>query len=72
MHLVSPLLAFRVTPSQEKIGLNISEHQAYTHSQLLLDEMEEHRKEGDFSNKVQEDPYTEVGQIAAQYNLVLE
>ena len=66
---VSPL---RATATQERLGLNISEHGATTDLIDLLGDMQNHRKRGDFSRSVAVEPHTEVGQIAAEYNRVLE
>ena len=63
---------FRISPEDEKIGLNIAKHNAYSRTQLLLDEMEGHKEKGDLSLRVHEDAYSEVGQIAAQYNTVID
>ena len=38
----------------------------------LLTDMDEHRRTGDFARPVRVEPHTEVGQIAAEYNRVLD
>ncbi len=64
-------LPFRVTAEQERIGLNIAEHQA-THGLLdLLVQMDRQAREGDFSQPVSAEPETEAAQIATFYNAVL-
>ena len=62
----------RVSAEEERIGLNISEHGASTELIDLLDRMQVHRLQGVYSEKVPVEPHTEVGQIAEQYNQVLE
>jgi ammonium transporter, Amt family len=62
----------RVDPPDEHRGLNIAEHDATTEMHELLFEMERHRVTGDFSQHVPVEPHTEVGQIAQQYNRVLD
>ncbi|WP_242469324.1 ammonium transporter [Rhabdochromatium marinum] len=61
----------RVTPEEERVGLNVAEHGASTELLDLLGEMEQQRRRGDFSQPVSCEPHTEVGQIARQYNHVL-
>lgn len=53
--------------SLERMRLNTK-----TELAQLLAEMHNHRVEGDFSNSVDFDLDTEIGQIAAEYNLVLD
>ena len=69
VNIVSPL---RVSEEDERKGLNIAEHRASTELFDLLTEMDHHRNEGDFDKRVHEEPHTEVGQIAAEYNRVLD
>ena len=61
-----------MTPEEEYLGLNVSEHGVTTEIIGLLTEMDEQRLSGDFSNPVTVEPYTEVGQIATEYNRVLD
>ena len=65
------LLRLRVSPEDERVGLNVAEHGASTEVHDLLVEMGEHRRRGRFDEPVVADAYTEAGQIAAEYNLVL-
>ena len=65
------LFRLRVTPEQERVGLNVAEHGVSTELIDLLDEMRSHRIGGDFSRRVTVEPHTEVGQIADEYNRVL-
>ena len=69
MNKVFPL---RVSEADEKIGLNIAEHGASTDLIELMTEMDTHRRQGDFETPVSVEPHTEVGQIATEYNRVLE
>ena len=69
---VNKIFRLRVTTSEEMEGLNIAEHGVTTEQIGLLTEMEMHRVSADFSKRVFVEPHTEVGQIAAQYNRVLD
>jgi len=68
LNRVSPL---RVTASDERAGLNYSEHGATTDLFDLLKEMGQHEEQGNFSRLVNVEPHTEVGEIALGYNRVL-
>ncbi|MGF1537636.1 MAG: ammonium transporter [Elainellaceae cyanobacterium] len=69
---VNRLLPLRVTPEQERIGLNIAEHNASTSTQDLIASMNAHSLKGDFTQPVVVEPGTEVASIADYYNRVLE
>ncbi|MEM9252411.1 MAG: ammonium transporter [Planctomycetota bacterium] len=69
LNLVNPL---RVTEDEEHAGLNVAEHGASTELIDLLNEMETQRVSGEFDTPVAIEPNTEVGQIATEYNRVLE
>lgn len=62
----------RVSEAKEKQGLNFAEHRATTELSDLFLEMEYQRRSGDLSKNVTVEPFTEVGQIAERYNLVLD
>ena len=62
----------RVTGEEERIGLNMAEHGASTAILDLLGQMEEQRHRNDFSRHILSEPHTEVGQIAEEYNRVLD
>ncbi|MCB1317790.1 MAG: SpoIIE family protein phosphatase, partial [Leptospiraceae bacterium] len=62
----------RVSAEAEKIGLNIAEHRATTATLDLYQEMDHQARTGDLSLRASVEPFTEVGQIAERYNLVLE
>ena len=62
----------RVSETNEQQGLNYAEHRATTELTDLFLEMEYQKRTGDLSKNVSIEPFTEVGQIAERYNLVLE
>jgi len=70
--LLNRFFALRVCPADERQGLNIAEHGASTDLVELVTEMEDQRRSADYSHPVTVEPHTEFGQIAAQYNRVLE
>jgi Amt family ammonium transporter len=69
--LLNRVIPLRVKEEQERVGLNISEHEASTDIHALLSEMNEHYRTGDISRSVYVDSRSEVGDIARQYNRVL-
>ena len=66
------LLPLRVSEHDEKVGLNMAEHGARTELFDLLQDMKSHQESGDFSQEVRIEPYTEIGQVAFQYNRVTQ
>jgi len=68
---INSIHPLRVSLEDEMMGLNVSEHGATTETLALFNEMSIHSSEGDFSKPVYVEPFTEVGQIAKQYNHVL-
>ncbi|NJO06440.1 MAG: GAF domain-containing protein, partial [Chloroflexaceae bacterium] len=70
--LVNRFMRLRVTPEEEQIGLNISEHQASTELIDLFQAMENQSRTRDLSLRVPVEPFTEVGQIAQRYNRVMD
>jgi len=70
--LIGRFYRLRVDAESEQAGLNVAEHGATTEILDLLMEMDSQRRQGDFSNPVRVEPHTEVGQIALQYNHVLQ
>jgi ammonium transporter len=72
LSLINRRFPFRIDPEGELAGLNIAEHGASTDIADLLTDMDEHRRSGDFDRPVRVEPHTEVGQIAAEYNRVLD
>jgi Amt family ammonium transporter len=72
LRIMDSMFKLRVTPSAERVGLNIAEHGASTSIYNLIQAMEKQRQQADFSTPVEVEPETEAGQIAGQYNMVLE
>jgi len=70
--IVNKINPLRVDALEEEIGLNISEHGASSALLELLQNMEVQQNSGNFAHSVPVEPHTEVGQIAKQYNRVLE
>ncbi len=70
--LIDSFLPFRVTPEEEDIGLNVSEHGAKSELFDLLYTMDSQAKTRDLSVRIPEEPFTEVGQIASRYNRLME
>ncbi len=69
---INRMIPLRVTEEEERMGLNMAEHGASTAQLDLLAEMETHRANGDLTRSVEVEPHTEVGQIATEYNRVLD
>jgi len=69
MRLFAPL---RVSETAEQQGLNLSEHGMSTEMIDLLNDMRIQSEDGDFSRSVHVEEHTEVGQIALEYNRVLD
>lgn len=72
LKVIDRFLPLRVTPEDEHIGLNVSEHGAKTDLVDLLTVMDQQSQTGDLSLRVPVEPFTEVGQIAGRYNQVME
>jgi ammonium transporter len=72
LSLINRRFPFRIDREGEIAGLNFAEHGASTELADLLTDMDAHRQSGDFTPPVRVEPHTEVGQIAAEYNRVLE
>lgn len=70
--LAGKLVQLRVSEEEEQSGLNIAEHRSLTELHDLLGQMETHQRTGDLSHPVQIESESEVGQVAAQYNRVLQ
>lgn len=71
MKVIDRWWPLRVEPEAERLGLNISEHGARTELIELLEAMEGDVQAGGFKGEVPVEPFTEVGQIASQYNRVI-
>lgn len=63
-------LPLRVSEDAEKMGLNLAEHGAKNELHQLLEHMRQHERQGDMHQRIDADPFTEVGEIAAGYNRV--
>jgi len=72
LFIVNKMISLRVSEADERTGLNIAEHDASTDIVELIGEMQIHRNNADFSTPVSEEPHTEVGLIAGEYNQVLD
>ncbi len=70
--VINSFVALRVSKEHEIQGLNVTEHDASTEILDLLYSMEKQKSSGDFSKKVHIEPHTEIGQIASEYNRVLD
>ncbi len=71
LRLVNRFIPLRVSQRDENIGMNVSEHHSATELLDLLVSMQAQQNERDFSHSVPEEPFTEVGVIAHQYNKVI-
>lgn len=71
LRLINYVIPLRVSARQEVLGMNITEHNATTELIELLSSMREQEVLGQFNQQVPEEPFTEVGQIAKQYNRVI-
>ena len=70
--VINLFFKLRVNKVQEDLGLNISEHNASTDTHELLKVLNEQQKTGDFSLRAPQDPFTEAGIIAGQYNNIMD
>ncbi len=71
-NVINRFFPMRVTVEDEQVGLNISEHGARTDMFDLFQVMDEQSRTGDLSLRVPVEPFTQVGQIAERYNVVME
>ncbi|TCS38193.1 ammonium transporter [Reinekea marinisedimentorum] len=72
LRLVNRWVPLRVSAHNEQQGMNVSEHRAASELLDLLTLMKHQQDEGDFSHQVPAQPFTEVGEIAGQYNRVIQ
>lgn len=70
--LLDFVIPLRIDAEGENVGLNVSEHGASTEIIDLLTEMARHSSEGDFTSRIVAQPFSEMGQIAAGYNRVVD
>jgi ammonium transporter, Amt family len=71
LKIIDRIHPLRVSADAERVGLNVAEHGASTEIIDLLSEMGRHRTQGEFTQVHQFDSFTEVGQIATEYNQVI-
>ena len=72
LHTIDIFLPLRVSSDAERIGLNFAEHGASSALLDVLGAMEGQAARGDFSKPVHVEPFTEAGEMARRYNLVLD
>ncbi|MDO6687007.1 MULTISPECIES: ammonium transporter [unclassified Agarivorans] len=72
LYVLNRFFPLRVNAEEERQGMNVSEHRASTELIDLLSSMHQQQHQGQFSEPVPVEPFTEVGQIATQYNQVIE
>lgn len=72
LHIINRLFPLRVSEPAEVMGLNVAEHNVSTEVYDLLSAMQTQQQNADFSARVPVEPFTEVGQIAQQYNRVID
>lgn len=71
LRLINRFYTVRVSLASERIGLNVSEHDASTELLNLFNVMDAQAQTGDLRLRVPVEPFTEVGQIAQRYNQVM-
>ena len=71
-YLLSRLVRLRVSPKEEEIGLNVSEHGAKTEVYDLFRVMDYQAQTRDLSARVPVTRFTEAGRIAQRYNQVMD
>ncbi|MEM6503242.1 MAG: ammonium transporter [Cyanobacteria bacterium P01_C01_bin.89] len=62
----------RISPEDEALGLNLSEHNAKTDAYNLFQVMDRQAETHDLSLRVPVEPFTEIGHIATRYNQVMD
>jgi len=72
LSVINRFVPLRVSAEAERIGLNVSEHNQSTEQLDILQSMEVQRLTGDYSRPIPVEPNSDIGDIARQYNLVLE
>lgn len=72
LSLVNRVFYLRVSPQEEELGLNISEHRAKTDTYDLFQVMDAQAHTQNLSLRVPVEPFTEVGHIATRYNQVMD
>jgi Amt family ammonium transporter len=72
MHLLKGFIRFRVTAEEERVGLNVAEHNAHSGLIELLNQMASQGQSGDFSTPLTAEPETDAAYVALFYNGVRE
>ena len=72
LRLINRFYPLRVSTEDELNGLNVSEHRVTTEVFDLLLAMNKQQTRSDYSSPVPVEPFTEVGQIAQEYNRVID
>ena len=72
LKLLNSFLVLRVSPEDEELGLNISEHQAKTDTYELFQVMDLQARTHDLSLRVPVESFTENGHIATRYNQMMD
>ena len=72
LSIINRYRPLRVSRENEIRGMNVTEHRATTELVELLNDMHEQETQGTFTEPVQVEPFTEVGQIATKYNRVIK
>ncbi|MDP6405930.1 MAG: PAS domain S-box protein, partial [Alphaproteobacteria bacterium] len=70
--LLNRFIQLRVPPDDEQMGLNVAEHGAITEIFELQVDMAAQADSGDITQRLRVEPFTEIGQIAALYNRVMD
>ena len=70
--LINHFYPLRVGKIEEKLGLNISEHNASTDTHELLEVLTRQAKSQDYSMRAPQDPFTDTGIIGTQYNVLID
>ena len=72
LKLLNSLFALRVSPEDEQLGLNVSEHDAKTDTYELFRVMDLQARTHDLSLRVPVESFTENGHIATRYNQMMD
>ena len=70
--IINRIWSLRVSAEDEQRGLNIAEHGARTELYDLLIDMKQQATSQDFAQPVRVESFTDIGQVATQYNQVAE
>ena len=72
LKLLNFFFVLRVSPEEEELGLNVSEHQAKTDTYELFQVMDLQARTHDLSLRVPVESHTENGHIATRYNQLMD